>query len=313
MSSIDNAYLFNSGVSSHIYNRIEGKEVDANTATVVQIDEESAVQVSLSKEAQETLAKIDLITEQLRYIEKTVGYNELTLDEQREIQAIATRLDKLHGFNVAQTSESYLNFGSDARINSDDLFKELQTLTAQEELTAAEQGRIEDIVNELNTLFTSGSKYAQHSFNNLTNDQLGEISSLFIELGSATVGLDKNNVSEENLQKAADISVKIDNFFKESGTLNEAKELSTSEKAEVRALLDRLDEMVESQESETLSTKVQQIVAQAQLSYLHIITGKGFNDNNDFVNPLVKNDSGFTSYAAQQAQGIIDAYNANKL
>lgn len=313
MSSIDNSYLFNGGISGHIYGRIEGKDVNSSSASVIQVDEESAVQINLSKEAQATLDKIDKITEQLRYIEKTLGYNELTTAEQKQIQEIAERLDQLHGFNIAETSETYLSLG-DERSDANALLQTLNALTSQSEMSEEDQAKIDEIVEQLNKLFTSGSQYARHSFSNISNEQLNEISGLFLDLASATTGLEENAVTKENLSKAADISLQIDTFFNSNGTLNEAKEMTSAEKSEVKNLLAELDNIVDAQETETLSSKIQQIVAETKLNFLQIIMGKGKNSNsNDFVNPLINDEIKYSSYAVQQAQNIIDAYNANKL
>lgn len=260
--------------SSHLYDRLNGKQVNASTASTITTDAGESVTVSISPEAQKTLSQIDKITENLRFIEAQFGEVHFSDTDIERINNIGEELDIVYGFNQVATSESYLYLENKSKGTANDLFTELNNLLTADEITDENQKRIEEIVTELDALLSSEKTHAAYNLEGLNNETLAEISSLFIELGEATKGIEQNELSESQLKQSSDISLQIDEILTEHAELNPAKELSRDDKKEVQSLLNELDVILQKNGSQGVSAKLNQIIEQTSLSFIQILGGK---------------------------------------
>ena len=297
--------------SSHLYNRLNGKQVNASTASTITTDAGESVTVSISPEAQKTLSQIDKITENLRFIEAQFGEVHFSDADIDRINNIGEELDIVYGFNQVATSESYLYLENKSKGTANDLFTELNNILSTEEINEANQNRIEEIVTELDTLLSSEKTHAAYKLEGLNNEILTEVSALFIELGEATKGIEQNELSERQLKQSSDISLQIDEILTEHAALNPAKELLRDDKKEVQSLLNELDVILQKNGSKGVSAKLNQIIEQTSLSFIQILGGKkadnflmGSTDTNQEDLLSVSNSKEYI--AAQQA---INAYN----
>lgn len=260
--------------SSHLYDRLNGKQVNASTASTITTDAGESVTVSISPEAQKTLSQIDKITENLRFIEAQFGEVHFSDADIERINNIGEELDIVYGFNQVATSESYLYLENKSKGTANDLFTELNNLLTADEITEENQKRIEEIITELDTLLSSEKTHAAYKLEGLNNETLAEISTLFIALGEATKGIEQNELSESQLKQSSDISLQIDEILTEHAELNPAKELSRDDKKEVQSLLNELDVILQKNGSQGVSAKLNQIIEQTSLSFIQILGGK---------------------------------------
>ncbi|MFT7144201.1 MAG: hypothetical protein ACI8QY_000249, partial [bacterium] len=288
-STIEGYGILNNGTSSHLYDRLNGKDVSASSATIVENTDGESVRVSISPEAKSTLEKIDALTEELRYIENQLGEMNFSATDKSRISEIAGELDKLHGYNLAQTSESYLFLGEITRPQADALFTELDQLLSADDILSEDQTPIDTIILELDNILTSGDKYASHSLQGLDNSKLKEVTNLFITLAATTKGIEDNNLSDRELQAASDISVQIDTVLNAHANLTPAKNMTTTDENNVNALLKELDGILEKNSSLGVSEKLRQMTQQTSLSFIQIINGKKSNIDDIFSSSNTRN------------------------
>ena len=260
--------------SSHLCGRLNGKPVNANTASTITTDTGESVRVSISPEAQKTLNQIDKITENIRFIEAQFGEVHSSDADIERINNIGEELDIVYGFNQVTTSESYLYLEKDSKNKANDLFTELNNILSTEEINEANQNRIEEIVTDLDSLLSSEKTHAAYQLEGLSHENLAEVSSLFIQLSEATKGIEQNELSESQLKQSSDISLQIDDILSENAELNPAKELSRDDKKEVQSLLTELDNILQKNGSKGVSAKLNQIIEQTSLSFIQILGGK---------------------------------------
>tara|TARA_R110000868_G_scaffold262401_2_gene521085 strand:+ start:64525 stop:65469 length:945 start_codon:yes stop_codon:yes gene_type:complete len=312
-NTINNYGVLNNGASSHLFNRLNGKDASAQSAVVVQNSDGDSVNVSISPEARQTLEKIDSITEELRYIEKQLGNVNFSQNDKNRISEIAEKLDVLHGYNLVETSESYLFLGAQNRPVADTLMHELNTLLSQEEITTEDQTRINDITAELDGMLTSGDKFANHSLQGLSNEQLKEVSNLFINLAEVTKGIEDDKLSDAQMKAATNLSLEIDKIFNEHAALNPAKTLDEDEQSNVNALLQELDLIIEKNGSNGVAEKMRQMAQQTSLNFIQILNGKKASTSNIFTSASSEQSYSSSSRTMIEAQRMIDAYSANQL
>lgn len=311
-TTINNYDTLSNGASSHLYNRLNGKEATVNTATVVENSEGESVNVSISPEARKTLERIDAITNDLRLIEAQFGEVAFSTADKERVTEIANKLDKLHGYNTAETSESYLFLGSEARPKADALFENLNSLLNSADITSEIQIEIDAIVEELDTLLAEENMHATHTLQGLGNTKLQEVSQLFINLASVTQGIENDNLTESQLQNAKDISINIDNMLNEFAPKAQTKIITNVEKNEVNALLQELDTMLEKNSQQGVSQKMFEMTQQTSLSFLQMISGKKSTTADIFSSSSSGNTHTSSSRSMIEAQRMIDAYSSNQ-